>query len=97
MMDTHVATVLGLPRALRGVDSDQILVNSDTVETLTHDRIELLRSPRILTDTHARLIRILTKAVENNYPAMGVPLTTDGFYAVRYQGIVDIENDLDAW
>lgn len=96
-MDTHVAAVLGLPPALRGISLDETLLCDDTNETFADGQIEFLQSPLALTDTHARLVCILTKAVNNNYPATGVPLTRDGFYAVRYQAILDIENELDTW
>lgn len=90
IMDTHVAAVLGVPPALRGIVASQ-----DPSPDCGH--IEYFQRELLLTDMHAKLVNVLANVVENVYPAFGAASTHSGFYAIPHSVILDIEKDLDEW
>ncbi|KAK4989692.1 Gypsy retrotransposon integrase-like protein 1 [Elasticomyces elasticus] len=99
MMDTYVTTALGLPKTLRDIDSDHLLLFPANESAGQSARV-VLDDPTSLdaaTHAHAKLILILSRAVENNYPVTRPPFTTNGFYSVQYQRIAQIEADLEQW
>ncbi|KAK4972507.1 hypothetical protein LTR28_012510, partial [Elasticomyces elasticus] len=99
MMDTYVTTSLGLPKTLRDIDSDHLLLFPANESPRQSARV-VLDDPTSLdaaTHAHAKLILILSRAVENNYPVTRPPFTTNGFYSVQYQRIAQIEADLEQW
>jgi len=99
MMDTYVTTALGLPRTLRDVGSDHLLPIAAEKLPSENDLSFFDNPPSLVmgTHAHAKLVIILGKIIEMNYPVTRPYYKSDGFYTIPYPNIVDIERQLDQW
>jgi hypothetical protein len=87
IVDTSVASSLGLPRTLRDIDTE-LLIRSSTSDSARFDND---------TAAHSQLMKILADIVETNHPPCKRIPRHNGFYSVRYSDIVQAENRLAVW
>ena len=92
-----MTTALGLPRTLRDVNFDAVVVLPDSLNGFNEILPEHTDLDLTATNAHAKLCCIMAHAIESSHPVTKPVCQKNGFYGVEYRKVAEIEDNLEAW